>query len=233
MRTVPVQSYILLALVVFLGIFSRIPEYSSATEITVEVDSSLQSNAIASSDVARKIYAPTLAQRYSPASNFFGSELEVDAQALQRASAHSQATVHTAAHSKEGVHTNVKVYTGADAVATQQAEMMSTLATLGTVAISADADASVELILQEPEVKAALAAKSPDAVDKLIQGILDGTGQGGVVTSEFNQNGVHATIISNVNELRITQLDALQEESIKKTAEQRRKQAIYARDKQQ
>ena len=43
-------------------------------------------------------------------------------------------------------------------------------------------------------------------MDKLIQGILDGTGKGGVVTSEFNQNGVHATIISNVNELRITQL---------------------------
>jgi len=51
-----------------------------------------------------------------------------------------------------------------------------------------------------------IAAKTPDAVDKLIQGILDGTGKGGVVTSEFNQNGVHATIISNVNELRITQL---------------------------
>jgi len=49
-------------------------------------------------------------------------------------------------------------------------------------------------------------AKTPDSVDKLIQGILDGTGKGGVVTTEFNQGGVHATIISNVNELKITEV---------------------------
>jgi hypothetical protein len=55
-----------------------------------------------------------------------------------------------------------------------------------------------------------LAAKTPDAVDRLIQGILEGTGKGGVVTQEFNRKGVHATIISNVNELRVQQLSELQ-----------------------
>jgi len=126
---------------------------------------------------------------------------------------------------------NVKVYTGKDAQA--QLQLFSALEMMGTVAVSADADASQTAILNEPEVKAALAAKQPDAVDKLIQGILDGSGQGGVVTSEFNQNGVHATIISNVNELRITQLDGTDEELIKRTAEQRRKSDIVERDKVQ
>jgi len=116
------------------------------------------------------------------------------------------------------VETGTRVMVGAGAEAA--------LGALGTVAISADADAEQELILQDPGVKAALAAKTPDAVDKLIQGILDGTGQGGVVTSEFNQNGVHATIISNVNELRITQVADESEQRGKAAAEADRKQAI-------
>jgi len=92
-----------------------------------------------------------------------------------------------------------------------QTGLAAALSAMGTVAISADAAAEQQAILQEPGVRSALQAKTPDAVDKLIQGILDGTGKGGVVTSEFNQNGVHATIISNVNELRVTQLvDAAQ-----------------------
>ena len=53
---------------------------------------------------------------------------------------------------------------------------------------------------------ARVAAKTPDSVDRLIQGILEGTGKGGVVTNEFNRDGVHATIISNVNELRVRQI---------------------------
>jgi hypothetical protein len=47
-------------------------------------------------------------------------------------------------------------------------------------------------------------AKTPDAVDRLIQDILVGRGHGGVVTTDFNQGGVHATIISNVNQLKVT-----------------------------
>jgi len=112
------------------------------------------------------------------------------------------------------------------------ASAIEALNALGTVAVSADASAEQELILQDPGVKSALAAKTPDAVDKLIQGILDGTGQGGVVTSEFNQNGVHATIISNVNELRITQIENDAEERNKAAAESERKNAIVLKANQ-
>ena len=60
-----------------------------------------------------------------------------------------------------------------------------------------------QAILANPDVQAVVNAKAPDAVDRLIAGILAGTGKGGVVTSEFQRGNVHATIISNVNELKV------------------------------
>jgi hypothetical protein len=133
-----------------------------------------------------------------------------------------------AARSEVEVSTHVM----ASMQAEHQSSLEAALSALGTIAVSADADAEQELILQDPGVQAALAAKTPDAVDKLIQGILDGTGQGGVVTSEFNQNGVHATIISNVNELRITQIENDAEERNKAAAESDRKNAIVGKANQ-
>lgn len=104
-------------------------------------------------------------------------------------------------------------------------EMESTVradaSALENVGLSADAQS--EALLKAPEVAAAIDAQTPDAVDRLIQGILEGTGKGGVVTSEFNQGGVHATIISNVNELKVTTLSTKKEELEKKTQEERRK----------
>lgn len=92
---------------------------------------------------------------------------------------------------------------------------------LQTVGLSAEAQQ--EAMLQDPAVIAAVNAQTPDSVDRLIQGILEGKGKGGVVTSEFNQGGVHATIISNVNELKVTQVSTKKEESEKKMQEEARK----------
>jgi hypothetical protein len=93
-----------------------------------------------------------------------------------------------------------------------------------TMAVSAEA--MHEALLSQPGIRAALDSKTPDAVDRLIQGILEGRGNGGVVTSEFNQGGVHATIISNVNHLKITQVQNEKEANEKASAEQGRKQKL-------
>jgi len=64
-------------------------------------------------------------------------------------------------------------------------------------------DVDSDLFVVEIANRNAESARAPDAVDRLIAGILAGTGKGGVVTSEFTRGNVHATIVSNVNELKV------------------------------
>jgi hypothetical protein len=105
---------------------------------------------------------------------------------------------------------------------------LTSLQALETVGLSAEDKntADVSMLLQSPEVQSAMNAETPDAVDRLIQGILEGKGSGGVVTTEFNQGGVHATIISNVNELRVTQVDHSAEERKRAMSEHHRKKLL-------
>jgi len=116
----------------------------------------------------------------------------------------------------------------------QQMKAKVSLSTLDNVGVSAEAKDSLEVqaILNSPDVQAAMNAQTPDAVDRLIQGILEGKGSGGVVTTEFNQGGVHATIISNVNELRVTQVDNSKEERKKAADEDASKKQLRAAKKQ-
>jgi len=114
----------------------------------------------------------------------------------------------------------------------QSFQVQQEIASLQTVAISAEAKATTEeqAILNNPGVQSALNSKTPDAVDRLIQDILVGKGSGGVVTTEFNKPGVHVTIISNVNQLRVTAMDNSKEENHKAVSEQKRKQEIIRQD---
>lgn len=109
-----------------------------------------------------------------------------------------------------------------------KAKAQLSIRALETVGLSAEAKDSVEVasLLTSPDVQAAMNSQTPDAVDRLIQGILEGKGSGGVVTTEFNQGGVHATIISNVNELKVTQVDNSKEEQKKALSEAARKKEI-------